>query len=330
MSATSKTRLITDLVRSATRVGAQRILGRRPRSNWTFGKQWMVELLRREMVAISTMSIPDQRRHFEERSQMVPRPEVKGVRREQREVAGLEACWFVPDNAMPGATLVYWHGGGYCVCSIATHTELISRLARASGCRTLAVNYRLAPENPYPAALDDALSVMRWLRDEGYEPHRTIVAGDSAGGNLSLASILSLQRDGEPLPAACVGISPWVDVYSERPSHRDNEASDYIGPYREAGWPEAFVGDADPKDPLVTPLYGKYDGFPPILLQVGGAEVLRDDVYELFRRMESMDVEVTYREWPEMAHVWHLMTPLVPEAKGAIAEIGAFVREHLT
>ncbi len=289
----------------------------------------MVDFLRRDMAKVMTMPIAQQRVYFEERAKFAPRPKSAKVRREEVQIAGMEACWFVPDNENPGATLVYWHGGGFCICSVDTHADLISRIAYASGCRTLAVNYRLAPEFPFPSAVDDALAVMRNLRAEGHDPNRTALAGDSAGGNLSLATILALKERGEPLPAACVGISPWVDLLSTRPSHQENAKYDYIGPHRDAGWRDAYAGDADPQNPLLCPLYGDYTGFPPLLLQAGGAEVLRDDIRELAERARQMNVDVTYREWPDMVHVWHLMTQVVPEAKEAIAEIGSFVKAHI-
>ena len=207
-----RSQMILDLLRSATKVGLERLRPPGDRPAWTFGKHFMADLLRRDMQRAMSMTIDEQRAFFEARARLAPSSRSAKVKRENTTVAGMEAAWFIPANEIPGATLVYWHGGGYCICSIDTHAELISRLAHASGCRTLAVNYRLAPEHPHPAAIDDALSVMRFLREQGHDPSRTAVAGDSAGGNPSLVVSLALRDQGEPVPGACMCISPWLDL----------------------------------------------------------------------------------------------------------------------
>jgi monoterpene epsilon-lactone hydrolase len=324
----SKLNLLIDLVQSACAVAFQRCFFKRIRPTWTFGKQLLVHLFRKDMDRIKDLPVEKQRAYFEARARAQPNTLLRKLKMESFEIDGLEARWFIPKDARPGATLVYWHGGGFCFCSINTHAELISRLALASQCRTLAVNYRLAPEFPYPAALDDALTVMRFLRENGYAPEQTVIAGDSAGGNLCLASLFALEKEGAALPAGCVGLSPWVDLDSTRPSQIENQACDYVGAHFDAGWRNAYLGDADSRDPLISVIHGNYANLPPILLHAGGAETLRDDIKELAQIASTMGADVCYREWPDMVHVWHLMGLTVPQAKEAIAEIGAFVKQH--
>lgn len=272
------------------------------------------------------MSFRDQRKFYQQLARPNPFPE--RVLEDWFEIDGLRACWFTPTKTTSEGTLLYWHGGGYCICSIDTHKELIARLAQASGCRTLAVDYRLAPENPFPSALKDAKKVMAYLWRTGHKPENTVVAGDSAGGNLAIVSILDALSNQEPIPAACVGISPWVDLASRRKSHLENSKYDYVGPKFDAGWREAYVGTDQAENPLVSPIYGNFEQFPPLLLQAGGAETLRDDIEELAARAESAGVDVLYREWEGMIHVWHFLASVVPAGKEAIAEVGDFVKVH--
>jgi len=288
--------------------------------------QLTARFMRQQMAQVVKLNFVEQRRFYEER--VLGNPLAAIVAQEYFELEGLRACWFLPQEIKSPGTLVYWHGGGYCIGSINTHQELISRIAKESGCKTLAVDYRLAPEHPYPAALEDALMVMRYLRENGHDPKQTVLAGDSAGGNLSIVTILALIEKGEPVPSGCAALSPWVDMLSTRKSVFENAPYDYVGPHFDAGWRQAYATTEQIKDPLVSPIYADYNDFPPLLLHAGGAETLRDEIAYLAERVEKMGVDLSYREWPGMIHVWHSLASIIPEAKEAIAELGIFVKHH--
>ena len=318
--------LAWNVLRSLFTLGKERILGRRGHPSWNLSMKLASRLFRNNMKRAVKMSFSEQREFYRKLAR--PNPFPQKVSESWFEIDGLRACWFTPTELQSPGTLLYWHGGGYCICSIDTHKELIARLAKASGCRTLAVDYRLAPEAPFPCAVDDAEKVMNYLWRSGHKPETTVVAGDSAGGNLALVSILKAIANGQPVPAACVGISPWVDLASQRRSHIENSKFDYVGPKFDAGWRQAYVGTEQAKNPFVSPIYGDYKQFPPLLLQAGGAETLRDDIAELAKIAEAAGVDVQYREWEGMIHVWHFLASLVPASKEAIAEVGNFVKAH--
>ena len=318
--------LAWNLVRSLFSLGKRRILGRRSHPSWDFSMKLASQLFRNNMKRVVKMSFEEQRAFYQNLAR--PNPFPSQVLESWLEIEGLRACWFTPVRTSSNGTLLYWHGGGYCICSIDTHKELIARIAQASGCRTLAVDYRLAPEHPFPSALEDAEKVMNYLWRTGHAPEKTVVAGDSAGGNLALVSILKAIAEKQPVPAACVGISPWVDLASKRKSHTENANFDYVGPQFDAGWRQAYVNSDEAKKPYISPIYGDFDQFPPLLLQAGGAETLRDDIAELAKRATAAGADVLYQEWEGMIHVWHFLATLVPASKEAIAEVGHFVKTH--
>ncbi len=244
--------------------------------------------------------------------------------------AGIPAEWIDAPGAAQDRAVLYLHGGGYVAGSIDSHRNLTGNLARAMGVRVLALDYRLAPEHPHPAPVRDAVAAYRWLLDEGFEASRLMVAGDSAGGGLTLATLLSLKDQGVALPATAVGISAWVDAEGTGESMKTRaEADPMISPDGLAEIAAAFLGDADPRDPLASPLHGDLAGLPPLLLQVGDAEVLLDDSVRFAAKAEAAGVDVTLEVWPEMVHVWHASAGYVPESDQAIARIAEFARPHL-
>jgi len=257
-----------------------------------------------------------------------------GVRR--IDVAGVPCEWLLAKGADPDRRLLYIHGGGWTAGGLESHRPLSARLSAATGCAVLAVDYRLAPEHPYPAGLDDCLATYGWLRahgPNGAAPARsTFVAGDSAGGNLTLAVLLALKQRGLPLPNAAVPISPATDFLASGDSFRTRAERD---PIINAG-PEGIrmlsmiylQGRAKPEDPLASPLYGDYRGLPPLLFHVGDAEVLLDDSTRAAEKARAAGVDVTLEVFPDMPHVWHAFAPFLPEATDAIERIGAFVRKH--
>jgi epsilon-lactone hydrolase len=257
-------------------------------------------------------------------------PVARGSCREPVEDGRVRGEWVSTPGAAADGAVLYLHGGAYTLGSLATHRGLVSRIARAAGVRVLSLDYRLAPEHPFPAAVDDAVAAYRWLLRSGLAPHRLVVGGDSAGGGLTLATLLSLRDAGEPLPAGAVCLSPWVDLEVTGPSMTANAARDPIvhreGALRLAA---AYLGTTSARHPLASPLHADLSGLPPLLIHVGTAEALLDDAARLFERARQAGVEVTYEAWPDMIHVWHFFAPLLPEARQALEKVGAFIRERL-
>jgi len=239
-------------------------------------------------------------------------------------------CEWIAASADARGVLLYLHGGGYCLGSINTHRALVARLAGACGLRALAVDYRLAPEYPFPAAIEDATAVYRWLLRQGTAPAEVVVAGDSAGGGLTVATMLALRDAGDPLPAAGVCLSPWVDMEGLGASMTTCAGRDPMvdrdGLLLLAS---AYLGGADARSPLAAPIHADLRGLPPLLLHVGTAESLLDDAVRLHARARVHGVAVDLETWDDMIHVWHAFAPLLPEAESAIARVGAWARERL-
>ena len=233
-------------------------------------------------------------------------------------------------NPRRDAVVLHFHGGGYTAGSAAAYRGLTARLSAACDRPALSVDYRLAPEHPFPAALEDCAAAYRWLVGEaGVVPRDLVLAGDSAGGNFMLALMVMLRDAGEVLPAAAVGLSAQFDMSLSGESvtaraHRDP----MISPESIRNCAAAYLGAADPRDPLVSPLFADLRGLPPLLLQVGSEEMLRDDNARLAAKAEAAGVDVTFEEWPDMIHVWHLFSDRLAEGRRALARIGAFVERH--
>ncbi len=231
------------------------------------------------------------------------------------------------DNAGP-PVMLYLHGGGFIACSPETHRPLVGSLVRRTRFTAYVPAYRLAPEHPYPAALDDAVNAYGHLvHDLGVDPSRIVVAGDSAGGGLALALVMSLRDRGVPLPAAVVLFSPWTDLAATGQSLDENSdrcamfAGDTI---RRAS--QFYVGDEDPRHPMLSPLYGAYEGLPPLLLHACHDEVLRDDTLRVAERAREAGVNVTLRMWRGVPHVWQFFAAVLPEARESLAEAVHFMR----
>lgn len=226
--------------------------------------------------------------------------------------------------------VLFLHGGGYVAGSPALYRHFTSRIATAVRARVLAIDYRLAPEDPFPAALDDALAACRWLVARVADPRRTVVMGDSAGGGLALALLLRLRDGGLELPAAAVALSPWTDLALTGASLSLNMKSDpMLNTAHARLFADSYLAGADPRNPYASPLYGNPAGLPPTLIHVGSDEILRDDSVRMAETLQAAGCRVTIEVWPRMPHVWHFLAPVLPEARQAIAHIGAFVDEAL-
>ncbi len=244
---------------------------------------------------------------------------------------GVSAEWAIAPGARDDRVLVYVHGGGYTMGSLATHRALCARLSRLARLRVLNVAYRLAPEHPHPAAVEDATAAVRWLYAQGFAPCRVAIGGDSAGGGLTLATLLALRDSGAPLPAAGVCISPWTDLSASGESIRTKASVDPMvteGPLRQMA--AAYLGGKDARTPLASPLFADLRGLPPLLVQVGDAEILLDDATRLASRARDAGVDVTLEVWEEMFHVWHAFAEILPEAARACERIATWLEPRLT
>ena len=258
-------------------------------------------------------------------------PLLDGTTVESLSVAGVPCEWVRPaEVVVTDACVLYLHGGGYVIGSCNTHRPLASHLASRTRLPVLLVDYRLAPEHPYPAALDDALTTYEWLLTHGFDSDRIVIAGDSAGGGLTLATLLALRDRGRPLPALGVPMSPWTDLTLSGESMTSIGDRDPMvtrpGLQRMADW---YAAERDPAAPLVSPLFADASGLPPLLIQVGEVEVLRDDAVGFAARATAAGVDVTLEVWPEMIHVWQVFGPDVPESEAAVARIAEFVGARL-
>ena len=253
----------------------------------------------------------------------------EGVEVETDEIGGVPAEVVTPTEHGAG-TFLYFHGGGYTTGSPASHRHLVGALAVASRTRAFALDYRRAPEHPFPAAVDDALAGYRGLLDAGIAPGSIVLGGDSAGGGLTVATLIAIRDRGLALPAAAVCISPWTDLTNEAESYRTRAERDPLVFQEDIDRLGAgYLAGADPRTPLASPLHADLSGLPPLLIQVGSEEVLLDDSRNLAERCEAAGVEATLEVWDEMIHVWHWFGEYLDEADSAVRRIGAFVGARL-
>ncbi|MFK7805642.1 MAG: alpha/beta hydrolase [Anaerolineae bacterium] len=246
----------------------------------------------------------------------------------------LYAEWYTPKSAPNSeanhGVLLYLHGGGYRTGSCKSHRGFVTHIAQTAAIKTLLPEYRLAPENPFPAALEDARAVYEGLLDEGHRPDDIFVGGDSAGGGLALALLLSLRDDARPLPKATFVISPWTDLASTGDSMKTRAKQDpWLDPAGADRGAKRYYADDSPLNPLVSPLYGEYKNIPPLLIHVGTHEILLDDSTRLAEKAQAAGVQVKLKVYRGMWHVWHAFIGRnIPESEQAIAEIGAFIKKH--
>jgi len=247
------------------------------------------------------------------------------------DVSGLLGEYSVVPGSDPSRILMFFHGGGYCSGSILSHRRMASEAGRAAGIRTLAVAYRLAPEYPFPAAYDDALTAWRFLQNQGISAAHIAIGGDSAGAGLAMALINRLRDAHEELPACAWLVSPWTDLTMSGSTLASKDAVDpiihkgYLNELADAYLPAGI----DRKDPRISPLYADFRSFPPILIQVGSAETLLDDATRLAAVAGAADVPTTLEIWPHMIHAWHLWNAHLEPGRRALVSAGAFIRRHL-
>ncbi len=246
------------------------------------------------------------------------------------DAGGVPAQWLTPQGAAMDRVILYVHGGGYVMMSAETHRKMVSHIAKATGCRALNVDYRLAPEYPHPAPVNDAVTAYQWLLGQGIKPSAIAIAGDSAGGGLCLATALKLRDLGVALPAALVPISPWTDMESSGESMRTRAALDMIvSPAAISQISAMFLQGGSARDPYASPLYANLKGLPPTYIQVGDEEVLLDDSVRFADLAKKAGVDITLEIFPEMQHVFQIAAGTMPEADAAISKIGAWLKVRL-
>lgn len=268
------------------------------------------------------------REMFEGFSELAAEP--TGVSYEEVDAGGIPAIWCLPAGAAPDRVMLFLHGGGFVTNTAASHRKMVGHLAKAAGVRGLVIDYRRAPEHPYPAQLEDAVVAYRWLLEQGIEAGHIFTCGDSAGGNLSTTLPLKLRDLGVALPAAIVAISPWYDMESKGETIRTNAATDtLLRPGLGEGMADMFLGGASKTDPLANPLHADMAGMPPMFLTAGSWEGLQDNADRMAARAVAAGVDVKLDIVHGMQHVFTFQAGRAPEADKTIADIGAWVRPLL-
>jgi monoterpene epsilon-lactone hydrolase len=254
-------------------------------------------------------------------------PIAPDIRVERLDVGAIPAQMLIPPGTDAGRAVLFLHGGGYVYGSLVSHGGMAAEIARQARCNALQLHYRRAPEHPYPAAIEDACAAYEWLLRAGYKPESVAFVGDSAGGGLVMATLVTLKEQGRPLPGAAVCVSPWVDLQATGASYFERQALDPMidRPLVDflAG---LYLNGHDPQEPAASPIHADLRGMPPLLIQVGEREVLFSEAARLYEKALASGVDATFEEWPQMVHVWHLYYPQLTAGQEAIARIGAFVR----
>ncbi len=279
-----------------------------------------------KMLEENPLPVDDPAAAAKQYDEMAPRA-AADIEVENLDIQGVACQRYTPPDADTSRVIMYLHGGGYVFGSLRSHEGLVSELARAARCCAVAVDYRLAPAHSHPAAVEDSVHVYRWLLDNGYAANKISIAGDSAGGGLAVATLLQLRDETTQLPAAAICLSPWADLTCSGDSYQTRADKDPIlnaDMLRQLG--ELYAA-GNLKAPTASPIFGDLSGLPPLLIQVGEAEVLFSDADTLHQNAKSAGVDSTLEEWDEMIHVWHAFYPMLTEGRNAINTIGQFVQD---
>jgi epsilon-lactone hydrolase len=252
-----------------------------------------------------------------------------GVTVKEQIIEGIKTEWLIPAEANSEKLIMYVHGGGYVSGSCSDHRGFVSKFAKFTGITNLVFEYRLAPENPFPAALDDSVKVYHWLLDAGYKPENIVIAGESAGGGLCLATLLALKENKIPLPAGAVAISPWTDLTCSSDSY---QTKNRFSPAPLNSWfvfSKHYCGKTPANNPFISPLFGDLKGLPPLFINSGVNDELFDDGEKFAQKAKNVNVDVKFRAGTGMVHCYPLLAPMFPEATQAMNEIVEFIRQHL-
>lgn len=275
--------------------------------------------------ALEAPTIEEQRQGYED--MLAKFPVADDITIDAFEIEHIAADWVTAPGADADRVVLYFHGGGYVIGSNVGYREFASRVSRTTGARVCVINYRLAPENPFPAAVDDATMAYRWLLNEGVAANQITIAGDSAGGGLTLATLLALKDAGDPLPACGVCFSPWTDLEGTGDSAKPGAVDDPLIPDGGLADMSSAYAPNDLRNPLASPLHGDYVGMPPLLIQVGTREVLLDDAVRVAEKAEAAGVDVTLSVGEGLVHVYQVFA--VPESQEALDEMAAFMSERV-
>jgi acetyl esterase/lipase len=317
-------RSLVVLVWSLLYVSVRRLI-RGPRlPNWSWGFEASTHFLKLQTTTAFDMADHVAGRAYED-SLVLPSPAVARVEIEPA-TAPVKGHWYRPRSGANRITVLYLHGGGYAYYSKA-HENMIALVTLAAGSRTFALDYRLIPEHPFPAQLDDALAAYRWLLATGVAPGHLVVMGDSAGGNLTLALLLTLRDLKQPLPALGVCMAPWTDVGNSGNSLSENEPYDWLEKRMPLRWAKWLCRNVDPRNPIVSPINADLRGLPPVYLQAGDAEILYDMIRSFHDTAQAQGANVRLDVWRHMNHDFQGFGDLVPESREALARIGQVVRE---
>jgi monoterpene epsilon-lactone hydrolase len=281
------------------------------------------------LVDVQDVDVQSTRKRLDFFAGMVPI--ASGVHVRKDTIAGLHSEWLTPDGSPDDKLLLYWHGGAYVMGSCASHRPCVSHIAREAGIRALVPEYRLAPEYPFPAAVEDSVRLYRALLEQGYEAKNIAIAGDSAGGGLCVAMLLSLRDQGVELPAAAGLLSPWLDLSGQGESMTTRVGQDpWFNPEDLPHVTAYYCSDSELTDPLVSPVFAQAAGLPPTLIQVGDDELLLSDSERLAENMRASGGAIEIDVWPGMWHVWQMFIGLMPESRDAVVKLGNFIKGHLS
>lgn len=249
---------------------------------------------------------------------------------ESTKIKEMHAEWIVPEQFSGDKVLLYIHGGGFISGSCNSHRTHVAKFAKGAKIKSLLFDYRLAPEHPFPAAVDDCVDTYQWLLDQNYKPDNIVVGGESAGGTLTLSLLLALKEKGIPFPKAAFSISPLTDVRYQTDSVIYNAKKDITPTGNWDYWMKNYIAENDPLNPLLSPLFGNYKGIPPLYICVGTHEIHLDDCINVANKAKEDGVDVTLVKWEKMVHAFPIMAPLFPEATHALEKICKFVKKHLS
>lgn len=300
---------------------------RHPRlAEWSLPYEGIVEMMTLGTPHGEIRSADDIRRPLERITLLTNPP---GATRQPATTGFFNGEWVTTPTSAPERVILYLHGGGYVSGSPSTHVAITARLAKEARARIFALDYRLAPEHPFPAQIEDAWAAYWWLlTDQGVKPTQITVAGDSAGGGLTVALLLALRNAGVPLPAGAVCLSPWLDLTLSGATIAINEPTDFLNFDILHASAQMYTNGYDLRHPLISPLYADLAGLPPLLIQAGSAEMLLDDSRRFALRAREAGGDVQLEVWEHMVHVWHFTWLLEPKARQAVAQVGRFVRHH--
>lgn len=275
---------------------------------------------------LATDTIEHTRGRLKKLTDMAPVP--RGVKYESVSCDGVPAEWATPDNLQHPGVVLFLHGGAYVAGSIETHRAMVGRIAKASRTKCLSIEYGLAPERPFPHGINDAVKAYHWLINKGYDHKKIVICGDSAGGGLTVATLVKLRDEGAPQPAAGVAMSPWLDLLCLGDSGIKLAKEDPMLT-RESGliYAKLYGTEHDLKHPHISPLYTDPKGLPPLLIQVSSSEILLDDTTRFEKKAREAGVHIEVEYWPKMVHVWQAFSPYLPEAKRALNKMGAFIEK---